>query len=198
MKPLFTFSFLLLLFTASSYATIHNVAVSSYQFSPSSFSAEVGDTIIWTVSGSIPHTTTSTEVPIGANTWDHPFSGSGDTYSYVITIPGNYNYYCFYHGVSNGMTGSFTATSTQTGVQNVNQLQALQPLNPFTGMVRVYYDRPGTVEIFNVLGAKMAEQKISNTNSVTTINFPTLPQGVYIVALMNEGTLVETRKVVRQ
>ena len=76
-------------------ATI-NVDVSDFAFTPSSFDAAVGDTIIWTLSSGT-HTTTSTSVPVGAASWDYTFSGIGDTYSYVVTVEGVYEYHCSIH-----------------------------------------------------------------------------------------------------
>lgn len=73
-------------------------------FSPSSFSATVGDTVRWEGDFSM-HTTTSTTIPAGAEPWNN---ASGTSFSYVIMVPGTYRYQCTYHA-SLGMVGSFTA-----------------------------------------------------------------------------------------
>jgi plastocyanin len=105
-KSLLLLSFLLsfiLIIPAESATT--NINVSDFAFSVVSFDAAVGDTITWTlVSGT--HTTTSTSVPVGATTWDYTFTGVGDTYSYVIVVPGIYEYYCAFHPTT--MKGSFS------------------------------------------------------------------------------------------
>ncbi len=78
------------------HATTYNVQVSNYQFNPSTVNASIGDTIQWTwVNGS--HTTTSTSVPGGADTWSAPINATNTTYSYVLTAEGTYNYWCIPH-----------------------------------------------------------------------------------------------------
>lgn len=88
------------------HATIWNVSVSNFQFSPATLNVRVGDVIHWTnVSGF--HSTTSVNIPAGAAPWD---SGAPLTiFDYTITKVGNYTYNCTIHPGS--MNGSFTATS---------------------------------------------------------------------------------------
>lgn len=76
-------------------------------FSPSSFTARVGDTVTW-VGDFTMHTTTSTSVPAGAATWNFGPT-SATSFSYAIKVAGTYNYECAIH-VSLGMVGSFTAS----------------------------------------------------------------------------------------
>jgi plastocyanin len=79
-------------------------------FVPSAASINVGDTITWLYDIGF-HTTTSTDIPAGADSWDAPMQSIGDTYSYVPTVPGTYNYVCIYHQNS-GMVGSFVVSSS--------------------------------------------------------------------------------------
>jgi len=88
---LFVFSFIRM----TSAVTI-NVDVADFAFTPSSFDAVVGDTIIWTLSSGT-HTTTSSSVPTGALTWDHQFTGIGDSFTYIVTVEGIYEYHCSIH-----------------------------------------------------------------------------------------------------
>lgn len=98
-----------LLISLKSFATIHIVQVMDFQFSPASLNVNVGDTIRWQwVNGG--HTTTSTSVPPGAATWDSPINSGNQIFSYVVTVPGNYIYWCTPHAP--GMAGSFSATTT--------------------------------------------------------------------------------------
>ncbi|GAB4285946.1 MAG: hypothetical protein Kow0098_00540 [Ignavibacteriaceae bacterium] len=101
---LFTIFFALLI-SGSVSAAVINVSVDNFFFSPGSFDAAVGDTVVWTlISGT--HTTTSTSVPPGAPTWNYQFTGPGDTFSYVITVPGVYEYICTFHPTT--MLASFS------------------------------------------------------------------------------------------
>ena len=79
-----------LLILKSSFATIHEVQVSNYQFSPASVNAIIGDTIVWTYVNGF-HTTTSTSVPAGADTWDAPMQATGQTFTYVLKVAGTYS-----------------------------------------------------------------------------------------------------------
>jgi len=111
----FTLSFFVLIFMAiagihtTTFATTHTVQVGNYYFNPSSLNVEVGDIVKWVwVQGN--HTTTSSTIPAGAASWDKIINSSNQTYSYTVTVAGNYNYVCTPH-VGMGMTGTFTATA---------------------------------------------------------------------------------------
>jgi plastocyanin len=95
---------MVLLFIVPVKSTTHNVDVGDFFFDAVSFTAAVGDTIVWTLIAGT-HTTTSTLVPAGAATWDYTFSGPSDTFSYIITVPGVYEYICSFHPLL--MIGSF-------------------------------------------------------------------------------------------
>ena len=61
------------------------------------------------------HTTTSTSVHIGAATWDYTFTGPADTYTYIITVPGVYEYICSIHPT---MIGSFATPAALPYFEN--------------------------------------------------------------------------------
>jgi len=110
------FLFVAFLFTGAK-ATVINVNVTDFAFSPVSFSVQVGDTITWTlVSGS--HTTTSTSVPAGAASWNYTFTGLGDTFSYIVQVEGVYEYWCAIH--TTDMRASFSTQITLPFVENFN------------------------------------------------------------------------------
>jgi|GEM_PF-833626 len=95
---------MVLLFIVPVKSTTHNVDVGDFFFDEVSFTVAVGDTIVWTLIAGA-HTTTSTVVPAGAATWAYTFSGISDTFSYIITVPGVYEYICSFHPLL--MIGSF-------------------------------------------------------------------------------------------
>ncbi len=103
----------------SSFATIHVVRVSNYQFSPKTTNAIVGDTIVWIwKEGS--HTTTSTTIPAGATPWDSPINSSNKRFGIRVTEFGIYNYKCIPHA-SSGMRGTINVTPSLTaGLHNFN------------------------------------------------------------------------------
>ena len=115
MKKLLLLPVLFLLICTAN-ATIHEVKVSNFQFSPSNLpNVVVGDVVRWVwVSGS--HTTTDDPgsqqgnvLPPGAAPWNSSINASTTTFEYTVTVAGTYNYWCIPHAPS--MAGSFTATN---------------------------------------------------------------------------------------
>jgi plastocyanin len=74
-------------------------------FDPVNVTLNVGDFITWTLVEGV-HTTTSTAIPPGAAAWNYTFTSISDTYTYEVTVPGDYDYVCLLHP---GMDGFFTA-----------------------------------------------------------------------------------------
>jgi len=110
-----SFFIMVLLFIVPIQSRIINVDVGNFYFSDVSFDAAIGDTIIWTlIEGT--HTTTSTLVPAGAATWDYTFTGVSDTYTYIITVPGVYEYLCSFHPTT--MRGSFATPEPLPFLEN--------------------------------------------------------------------------------
>lgn len=72
---------------------VHAVEIRDFSFSPSNITLKKGDTIVWTNKDAAPHTVT----------WDgggQNSSGtlkSGETFSFVFTGPGTFNYHCAFH-----------------------------------------------------------------------------------------------------
>jgi len=104
-----------LFFHFCSFATTWNIAVSNFSFNPSTVNAVVGDVIQFNwVSGF--HTTTcgsglsGTSLPSGAQQWDEEISSSYTTFSYTVTVPGDYLYGCTPH-FAGGMLGNIIVSS---------------------------------------------------------------------------------------
>jgi plastocyanin len=109
---LFAVLFLFVLAGSQAFAVKHVISVGNYYFNPSSLSnVNLGDTIHWNwVNGS--HTTTSSSIPAGAASWDHPLNSSSTSFEYIPTVSGTYNYVCTPHA-GMGMVGSFTVAAAQ-------------------------------------------------------------------------------------
>lgn len=93
---------------------------SGFTFSPSTFTMNLGDTVLW-IWSSGNHTTTSTSnIPAGATSWNSPMTSTSTSFMYVPAVVGTYNYLCTPH--ASFMKGSFTVvcqldtTVNQSGV----------------------------------------------------------------------------------
>ncbi|HET8572443.1 MAG TPA: PKD domain-containing protein [Edaphocola sp.] len=112
--------YIMLLFTccwsSQAFATIHVIDVggsSGISFVPSSLTVTLGDTIKWEWDNG-SHTTTSTNIPAGAASWDEAINSSNLSFTYVPTVPGDYDYKCTPHA-SLGMVGSFSVICAGLG-----------------------------------------------------------------------------------
>ena len=96
MKKHFLLFALLSGFCFNGFATMQTVTVNSNFFAPPTFNILLGDTVKWVwVSGQ--HTTTSTTIPAGANSWNQNMNSGSTTFIYVPNIVGTYNYHCNFH-----------------------------------------------------------------------------------------------------
>ena len=83
--------------TCSGTPVAHTIEVANNVFIPANLTACTGDTIKWVLSQG-GHTTTSTTIPAGAASWDQIMTSTGvTTFTYVVTVSGNYDYVCTFH-----------------------------------------------------------------------------------------------------
>jgi plastocyanin len=81
-------------------ATTRSVGVKDFFFDPAALTAAQGDTVRWTSSGAVAHTTTSTIT--GVVGWNSTLS-PGASYSKQLPGAGTYAYRCVFHA---GMSGN--------------------------------------------------------------------------------------------
>ncbi|MES2592578.1 MAG: T9SS type A sorting domain-containing protein [Bacteroidota bacterium] len=198
MKKNYLFTLTSALFISLTVSAV-NIAVtvggSGNTFTPSSFTANVGDVVVWTwASGN--HDVTSMSVPSGAATFASPNQATG-TYSYTIASPGNYTYKCIPH-FTMGMAGGFTVSSGTTGILEpaTNLLVNVYP-NPFEGKVTVKYNGVQSIDVFNILGDKVKTVELSATENKAEIDFENLPSGAYFFRVYSEGVIVETKRIIK-
>jgi plastocyanin len=77
--------------------TYYDVAMLDFHFKPESLNVVAGDTVTWTNHGEVPHTTTSGVDGKPDGLWDSGHVNRGNSFSYVLTEPGTYRYYCTPH-----------------------------------------------------------------------------------------------------
>ena len=209
MKKIYTFIFAsaFALLSMNTNATTINVTVGpggTNAFNPNTFAAVVGDVVVWTLQSGT-HTVNSistplSSVPAGAAAISSgTMSTIGSTYSYTITVVGTYGYQCNFHGNlagGTGMIGGFTVSSTGIIDPATNLLTSAYP-NPFSDKVTLKYTGIQSVEVFNVVGEKVKSMELSATEAKVDLDFTGFPAGIYFYRTYKEGTIVETRKIVK-
>jgi plastocyanin len=91
--------------TPSPEAPVNVKATDSLKFDPPNITVKTCQLVIWTVTGSLPHTVTATS---GAN-FDSGTKQRLETYTQGFPTAGTIHYYCKIHGAS--MSGTITVTS---------------------------------------------------------------------------------------
>ncbi len=208
LKTLFVLLFLIMvfLFNSTVKATTINITSSNFVFTPANVNAVVGDTIKWTnLNGS--HTTTcngtqGTARPNGAAPWNAPLDNNNITFSYVITVPGNYQYVCLPH--SPDMAGVIIAT-----VSSISQLNEIatgyelsqnypNPFNPETAIdFSIPFSSNVNLDIYNIAGqnvASLVNQRLTPGTYKVRWNASDVTSGVYFYTLRTEN-FTETKKM---
>lgn len=198
MKKLYTLIIALVsLVSFNANAVTINVSVGSpaNMFSPSNFTANIGDVVVWTwVSGTHNVTSNSASVPPGATPFVSPTQSSG-TFSYTITTAGTYGYVCTIHAGS-GMVGQFTVNAVGIAEPAVDLLTQVYP-NPFRDKITVKYNGIEKIDFFNIVGEKVKTVSIDQMEGKLDVDFNEMPSGVYFFRSYKDGNIVETRKIVK-
>jgi plastocyanin len=179
----------------SAQATVHNIAVTDFDFTPAGgINAQVGDTIIWSW-GSGSHTTTSASIPSGAATWDEPITSTSTTFAYVPTVAGTYGYVCTPHA-SMGMIGSFTVTGSSTSVSNTPAVAYTMSPNPASSELSIKSQKDvQSVSLFDMAGRFVRVMNpVSQTSSEKVYNVQDLTPGMYLLQV-KAGAAVSTEKL---
>lgn len=175
MKLFYTFLVGLFLCTTTN-ATTWNVAVANLSFSPAAVNAVVGDVIQFNWVAGI-HTATcgsglpGTTLPAGAAEFDAPVTSTSTTYSYTVTVAGNYFYGCTPH-FAFGMTGTITVSNPlpvrfgSFTVSNANagalmQWQTFSEENTDYFSIRKSTDATHFYEVGRVKAAGKSDQQLS-------------------------------------
>lgn len=185
----------LALFTSKANADTITVSVTNNAFTPSTFTAEVGDVVkwVWNSSGTA-HNVTSQTVPTGAATFASGDMTSG-SYIYNITVAGNYGYRCSIHWMS-GMLGGFNVTTTGITKPVVNLYATVYP-NPFKDKVIIKYSGVESIDVVNVVGEKVKTIELNATENKAEVTFEEFPSGIYFFRIYKDGAVIETRRIIK-
>lgn len=193
MKKLYTLILSTFMIAGANAATI-NVAIASNSFTPSTFTANVGDVVMWTLTGGV-HNVTSASVPGGAASFS---SGNlttvGQTFSYTITTAGTYGYQCTLH---TGMVGGFNVTATTILEPATDLLTNAYP-NPFADKITIKYGKGiDKIEVFNIVGEKVKSIEVNSPDFKVDVDFDNAASGIYFYRTYSDGNIIETRKIVK-
>lgn len=165
-----------------------------FVYSPSDFSAVVGDTVEWEGDFSM-HPLSSTTIPAGAQSWNNT---SGTTFLYVIKVSGTYHYQCDIH-YSIGMIGSFEATGSGVregrsfGAAGKTDLIAIVESGNIAGPELVFllpFAGRAKIEVFDMLGrpvATVADRQFEAGIHEVPLNAHQRAAGLYFVKLTIGG-----------
>src|SRR6266403_1771279 len=109
-------------------ATVANISIVNFAFTPSSVSISVNDSVKWTWAGS-PHSTTS-----DTGLWESGVLGTGATLTHMFASAGSFPFHCSVHPF---MTGTIS-------VQSANVPPTVMISNPTNGSV---FAAPATVTL---------------------------------------------------
>lgn len=195
MKKIYFVALLFVAFSQLIFAKTINITNNGNAFTPAAVTAEVGDIIIYTKSGS--HTFTQ----VDKKTWDangtdalnggFDFQNTNGQFTVEQKHIGELYYVCQFH-MGSAMKGMITVSGT-TGIEDnklANPDFNVYP-NPTTGILK--FNTPGFhhVEVYNMLGVEVLEL-FSETGSV---DLAALPQGVYLVRFRKEGNVFVKRVI---
>jgi len=183
-------------------ATIWVVDVKNYEFSPEDLdNVQVNDTIRWVwVEGS--HTTTSSDIPAGAESWDEPMTSSATVFDYVPTVAGTYNYVCTPHA-SFGMVGSFVV-STISGIAGNNRTPEISIApNPFTDKVTINmveenamaFDR---LKVYGLTGELVFDAVMNDGSGSRSLHLGDLLNGLYFFEFSDASGNVYVERVIKK
>jgi len=183
----------------TSKAGTFHIMVGNLQFNPSNLTINLGDTIVWTwFEGS--HTTTSTQIPVGAVSWNEPLNNNSTEFMYIPVIEGSYDYKCSPHA-SMGMTGHFTVINTSGLAENKLEGATLDGTLLGGDQLLVRFNLPAqeavSVRLYNLIGnvvsTLMDNVRQPSGSYEEKFFLPSLRSGIYMLQLQTAKGAITKR-----
>jgi plastocyanin len=196
MKKIYSliFATALTLFSVNANAVNIPVSITNFAFTPATFTANVGDVVVWTLTSGT-HTVVGTSVPSTAAAISSGTMALNGTYSYTITVAGTYTFKC---GIHSSMVGGFSAAGSTGILEPATNLLTNAYPNPFSDKITVTYtNNIQSLEIINLIGEKVRTMELSAIENKAEIDLSNLPSGIYFYRTYKEGKVVETKKIVK-
>ncbi|MCK9204634.1 MAG: hypothetical protein M0P58_09415 [Bacteroidales bacterium] len=179
------------------------VNVQNYSFTPYNLThVKAKDTIEW-VWQEGTHSTTSTSIPEGADSWDSPITQAEPSFIYVPMVNGTYFYQCTQHANS-GMNGTFVVS----GASGSDELDDTENLAVFPNPYRDFLTlklRPGvspvtTVHIYSAGGnlVRVVDCSKMAGNSFRIPGSSELARGVFFFKFTDASNHVLIRRIIHE
>ena len=165
---------------------------------PDTVHAEVGDTITWIwISGL--HTTESVNIPAGAAEWSSALDTFTQTFSYVVTVAGTYEYTC-HKFAPHGMDGTIiVAEKTATGISSVtNEPVSFAYPNPFSDRVTIETPSADRIIVYGITGQRVKLVDLGRGQTSVDMETEALTAGIYFYSVIKGGVIIGTGKVVKK
>lgn len=187
---------LFVLFSITTYATTHIFTFGGSLgdvYSPVLINVLVGDTVVWNVDFA-SHPLESQTIPAGAVSFA---CSTGTTFSYVVTMAGDYFFSCDNHST---MTGQIKA-SEPSSIKNTDSKNEIS-IYPTSVHTFLKISLPSgskllIAEVKNILGQTALKFELAN-GSITTLDLSDLYNGIYFVAIRNDMDVVKVVRVVKE
>ena len=169
----------------ASQAAVANVSVGDDFFSPANITNNVNDEVLWTWTGSIPHSTTS-----NTGLWDSGVkNGPGVTFSKTFSAAGSFPYHCTIHSF---MTGSITvqAANVPPSVAITTPTNGATFAAPWTGTIQATVSATGaTVSRVDFFAGATRLGTVTNPPTNPSFTVTNLAAGNYtLTALATDST----------
>ena len=200
-----------LFFTLASFAVIVSAANATIvtvtcqdgnsHFLPVTVTAVCGDTIRWTwVSGThVVGPISASDIPAGAAMWNEFIdAGPGNqSAEYVVTAAGTYHYVC--HPATPHGEDGYIVVTCGTGVQPTNALSNVSSAypNPFSEKINIETSGADLILIYNYVGEKIKSFSVKSGQTKLETDLATLPKGIFFYSIIKNGTVLETRKIIK-
>lgn len=171
-----------------------SISIRGSAFSPTAVTVAVNDVITWTNFDDVSHNVELVSAPNGVAPFASPIFGKNGTFSYTVTVAGNYAYKCGPHPF---MTATFSATDATTTpvVKPTLTLNALYP-NPCIDYVHIETAQTiKTIDVYSEAGALLDTRSFSSNKVDLAVS--KLEKGIYFLRIESADGLVETRRIVK-
>jgi len=149
-------------------------------FQPSSLTVNVGDSVVWTNTGSRAHTSTSGTGPAPDNRWNSGPLNPGQSFTFTFAAPGVYSYFCQIHP---SMTGSITVGGAAAGTPSATP-SATPTVTPTgaVGSAAVSLTASPTLSTSTTATATSVASQLTSTPTVTPTSSVPAPTNLQMVS----------------